>query len=134
MQAERDTLKSGALAIYDDSFRRLFLVRKKIALLYAQVYQEKLDQFEEEEQKLDDEFMQRLKSQDRLLSEARERLRTSPEYEGIPDYLFEEKLRQIESENTKRRSEPEVYQYPSFDKLASDVEEIVDSKLTTEEY
>ncbi|MEE2923752.1 MAG: hypothetical protein VX619_03125 [bacterium] len=106
-----------------------FLEEKNRALLYAQVYQEKLDQFEEEEQKLEDEFTQRLKSQDRLLSQARERLRTSPEYEGIPDYLFEEKLRQIESENTQETIEPEVYQYPSFDKLASDVEEIVDSKV-----
>ena len=80
-----------------------FLEEKIELCIYAQVYQEKLDQFQEEEQKLDDEFTQRLKSQDRLLSEARERLRTSPEYEGIPDYLFEEKLRQIEVNHSEKR-------------------------------
>ena len=106
-----------------------FLEEKNRALLYAEVYKEKLAEFDQEEQRLDEEFTERLASQNKLLSEARERLRTSPESEGIPDYLFEEKLRQIESEYTQEEIAPEVYQRPSFDRLASDVEEVVDSKV-----
>ncbi len=106
-----------------------FLEEKNRALLYAEVYQEKLLEFQEEEEKLNEEFTQRLKSHDALLSEARERLRTSPVFEGIPDYLFEEKLRQIEVDHSEITIEPEVFERPSFDKLSLDVEKVVDSKV-----
>ena len=64
------------------------LEEKNRALLYAEVYKEKLAEFDQEEQRLNEEFTERLASQNKLLSEARERLRTSPESEGIPDYLL----------------------------------------------
>lgn len=106
-----------------------FLEEKSRAQLYAEVYEEKLAEFEQIKQELASTYEKKLQENQTFLSETRARLRTSPEFDGIPDYLFEEKVRQYQLQNGHPVAEAEVFEQPSFDKLSADVEKIVDSRV-----
>lgn len=106
-----------------------FLEEKNRASLYAQVYDEKIAEFESIKEELDLAFLEQTKRNETLLSEARERLRTSPESDGIPDYLLEERVRQYQAQLGEAVLEPKVFERPSFDQLSRDVEKIVDSRI-----
>lgn len=106
-----------------------FLEEKSRAQLYTEVYDEKLAEFELAKEKLASTYEKKRQENQAFLSEARARLRTSPEFDGIPDYLFEEKVRQYQQQNGYPVVEAEVFEQPSFDELSSDVEKIVDSRV-----